>query len=540
MTARSARACPLSVEDKLRIAARSTTSASTTSRAASRAPTPRTSSSSSARRGLEARATRRRPAFGATRRKDDAAEDDAGLRALLDTGCEALCIFGKAWDLHVTEALQTTLEENLRDGGRLGGATSRPQGRTVFFDAEHFFDGYKPNAGYAIEVCQAAAEAGADAVVLCDTNGGTLPHEVVRAVNAVALVIDVPLGIHAHNDAGCAVANSLVAVDAGCVQVQGTMNGYGERTGNADLTAIIPALVLKMGDDCVTRDQLRLLTEVSHFVAETANLSPNPHQPYVGASAFAHKGGVHASAADAARGRLRARRPGRGRQPRARRGERAGGPRVAHDEGRGARASTSPATETAAEVLDAIKELEHKGYRFEAADASLEIMLRKETRHLRAVLPSRELPRHRREARGRPGADRGHHQAARRRAPLHRHRRGQRPGQRAGQGAAHRHRALLSRSWREIQLTDYKVRVLDEKKGTGAVTRVLIESNDAREELGHRRRLREHHRGVVGGARRLGRVRAVAPASGRRRSAGIGGPWWKLTAGGWTGRGDFR
>ena len=235
-------------------------------------------------------------AFGSTCHKGNQASDDAGLQALLDTGCEALCIFGKAWSLHVTETLNATLEENVRMV-RDSVAYLKAAGRTVFFDAEHFFDGYRHDPDYALEVCRAAAEAGADAVVLCDTNGGTLPHEVLRAVQVVAASVECRLGIHTHNDNACAVASSLLAVDAGCTQVQGTINGYGERAGNADLTAIIPALVLKMGDDCITRDQLRLLTEVSHFVAETANVSPNPHQPYVGASAFAHKGGVHASAA---------------------------------------------------------------------------------------------------------------------------------------------------------------------------------------------------------------------------------------------------
>ncbi|MDZ4064507.1 MAG: citramalate synthase, partial [Coriobacteriia bacterium] len=235
-------------------------------------------------------------AFGSTRRKDTAVESDVQVGALLDTGARALCIFGKAWDLHVTEALHATLAENLAMVSDTV-AYLKSQGRTVFFDAEHFFDGYANNAGYAIEVCQAAAKAGADAIVLCDTNGGTMPHEILRAVSAVKLLVDAPLGIHAHNDAGCAVANSLLAIDAGCEHVQGTMNGYGERAGNADLVAIIASLVLKMGDDCIDAERLKLLTEVSHFVAETANLSPYAHQPYVGASAFAHKGGVHVSAA---------------------------------------------------------------------------------------------------------------------------------------------------------------------------------------------------------------------------------------------------
>ncbi|MDO9108457.1 MAG: citramalate synthase, partial [Coriobacteriia bacterium] len=415
-------------------------------------------------------------AFGSTCRKESAAESDPGLNALLDTGCSALCIFGKAWDIHVTETLQTTLEENVRMV-RDSVAYLKAAGRTVFFDAEHFFDGYAHNAGYAIEVCKAAAEAGADAVVLCDTNGGTLPHEVLRVVNAVALVIDAPLGIHAHNDAGCAVANSLLAIDAGCVQVQGTANGYGERAGNADLLAIIPSLVLKMDDVCISIDQLKLLTEVSHFVAETANISPNPHQPYVGASAFAHKGGVHASAAarlpeayehidPAAVGNLA---------------------RVVVSELAGRASITMKAAElgidltgdpaTVGAMLDSIKDLEHQGYSFEAADASLEVLLRKQLgthdpffslESFRCIMEKREDGRVMTEATIKIHVE-GHRYiaTAEGNGPVN-------ALDRALRIAIGRYYPDLA----QIELTDFKVRVLDEKKGTGAVTRVLIESGD--------------------------------------------------------------
>ena len=421
-------------------------------------------------------------AFGATCRKDTAADQDAGLAALLETGCEALCIFGKAWDIHVTETLQTTLEENVRmvhDSV----AFLKAAGRTVFFDAEHFFDGYANNAGYAIEVCQAAASAGADAIVLCDTNGGTLPHEVLRVVAATALVVDAPLGIHAHNDTGCAVANSLVAVDAGCVHVQGTVNGYGERAGNADLITIIPSLVLKMGKECITTEQLKLLTEVSHFVAETANVSPNPHQPFVGSSAFAHKGGVHASAAarlpeayehvdPAAVGNLA---------------------RVVVSELAGRASLTMKAKEmgidlsgdpeTVGAVLDGIKELEHQGYSFEAADGSLEIMLRKETgtyepffalESFRCIMEKREDGRVMTEATIKIHVA-GHRYIA----------------TAEGNGPVNALdkalRIAIGRFFphlEDFELTDYKVRVLDEKKGTGAITRVLIETSDGEKSWG--------------------------------------------------------
>lgn len=415
-------------------------------------------------------------AFGATRRKDTAPADDPGMKALLGTGCETLCVFGKAWDLHVTETLQTTLEENLRmvyDSVRY----LKEQGREVFFDAEHFFDGHRNNAGYAIDVCKAAADAGADAVVLCDTNGGMLPHHVLRVVNEMRLLVNVSLGIHAHNDSGCAVANSIIAVDAGCVQVQGTMNGYGERAGNADLTSIIPALVLKMDDECVSEDQLKLLTEVSHFIAETANLSPEPHQPYVGTSAFAHKGGIHASAADRLEGAYEHVDPASvGNLARFVVSELAGraslklkaaelGIDLGADEGK------------AAEMLDRIKELEHEGYSFEAADASLEIMMRRETGEAEEFfrLESFRVIAEKRED-GKVVTE----------ATIKIHVQGQRFIATAeGNGPVHALdkalRIAIGRFYphlADIQLTDFKVRVLDEKKGTGAVTRVLIVSDD--------------------------------------------------------------
>ncbi len=416
-------------------------------------------------------------AFGTTRRKGISAADDEGLRALLDTGCQALCIFGKAWNVHVTETLRTTLEENL---AMVADSVTflKAQGRTVFFDAEHFFDGYKADPSYAVAVCRAAAGAGADAVVMCDTNGGTLPHEVARIVAEMTAALDVPLGVHAHNDAACAVANSLVAVDAGCVHVQGTMNGYGERAGNADLTSIIPALSLKMGaETSVDADRLQLLTEVSHFVAETANLSPYPQQPYVGASAFAHKGGVHASAAARMEAAYEHIDP-------AVVGNLA---RVVVSELAGRASLTMKAKEmgidltadqeTVVSVLDSIKELEHRGYSFEAADASLEIMLRKKLgtyapffalESFRCIMEKREDGKVMTEATIKIHVE-GHRYIA----------------TAEGNGPVNALdkalRIAIGRFYPNLDaivLDDFKVRVLDEKKGTGAVTRVLIESAD--------------------------------------------------------------
>jgi 2-isopropylmalate synthase len=415
-------------------------------------------------------------AFGSTRRKDTTPETDPGLAALVESGCRACCIVGKAWDLHVTEALGATLEQNLEMVSE-SVAFLRAAGLTVFFDAEHFFDGYEANPDYALAVLRAAADSGAAAVVLCDTNGGTLPQDVARVVGGLEPLVDAPLGIHTHNDAGCAVANALVAVDSGCTHVQGTINGYGERCGNADLTSIIPALVLKMDERCVTEDQLRLLTEVSHFVAETANISPYPQQPYTGTSAFTHKGGLHASANDKLTGAYEHIDP-------AAVGNLA---RVVVSELAGRASLTMKAKELGidltsepaviGDVLETIKELEHRGYTFEAADASLEILLRKKTgtytpsftlESFRCIMEKREDGRVMTEATIKLFCE-GHRFVA------------------TGEGngpvnALDKALRLAIGSFypglEDIVLSDFKVRVLDEKKGTGAVTRVLLVSDD--------------------------------------------------------------
>ncbi len=422
-------------------------------------------------------------AFGSTCRKDVAAVDDEGIQALIATGCETLCIFGKSWDLHVTKTLHTSLAENLRMVAD-SVATLKAAGREVFFDAEHFFDGYLRNPGYALKVVRAAAEAEADAVVLCDTNGGTLPQEVSRITAEVVVAMPgVPIGIHAHDDAGCAVANSLLAVAAGATQVQGTINGYGERAGNADLVTIIPALKLKMNLSVVTDDELKLLTEASHFVAETANLAPDPHHPYVGVSAFAHKGGVHASGAGRMREAYEHVDPSLV-------GNLA---RVVVSELAGAASLKMKATElgvdlesdpaTARRVLDHIKRLEYRGYSFEAADGSLEVLLRKELgtyapiftlESFRCLMEKREDGRVTTEATVKIHVgDERIIATAEGNGPVN-----------ALDGAL---RIALDRFYPDLAsmtLTDYKVRVLDEKKGTAAVTRVLIESSDAEDSWG--------------------------------------------------------
>ncbi|MEP6853511.1 MAG: citramalate synthase, partial [bacterium] len=234
-------------------------------------------------------------AFGATRKAGIAVEDDAQVRALLESRAPVVTLVAKSDVRHVTDALRTTLEENLAMVHDTV-AYLRASGRRVFLDCEHFFDGYRHDSGYGVQVLAAAADAGADVGVLCDTNGGMLPMGVARVVSNVAARTTVRLGIHTQDDTACAVANTLAAVEAGATHVQGTANGYGERAGNADLFAVIAGLVTKMGRDVLPDGCLAELSRVSHAVAEIANLAPDTHQPYVGAAAFAHKAGLHASA----------------------------------------------------------------------------------------------------------------------------------------------------------------------------------------------------------------------------------------------------
>jgi 2-isopropylmalate synthase len=313
-------------------------------------------------------------AFGMTRKAGERAEDSPVLRELLDAGPEVICLVGKAWDLHVTQALRTDLVEGVamvRDSVAFLGA----QGRRVFFDAEHFFDGYLANPGFAMAVVAAAEEAGAERLVLCDTNGGMLPFDVARIVKEVGAQTSARLGIHVHNDAGCAVANSLIAVDAGVFQVQGTVNGYGERTGNADLIPITADLVLKMGaTDALPQGAVERLTDLAHYVAEIANVTPDSHQPYAGRFAFTHKAGLHTSGV----ARLSAAYE---HVPPEVVGNRRGV--VASDLGGAATLRMKAgefrvdlADEDVPRLLEDLKERESRGYTFDAADASLELLMR--------------------------------------------------------------------------------------------------------------------------------------------------------------------
>ncbi len=313
-------------------------------------------------------------AFGATRHSKANAEDDEQLAALLAAGTDAICLVGKSWDYHVEHALRTTPDEAIAMVAD-SVAYLRSKGRRVFFDAEHFFDGYRANPDFALAVLRGAFDAGAERLVLCDTNGGFLSHEVERTIGEVTEAIpDATYGCHFHNDAGLAVANSLLAVRNGVYQVQGCVNGYGERTGNADLSAVIPNLALKMGYATIPDERLTKLTTVSHHLADVVNLPLDPHMPYVGASAFTHKAGLHTSAL--------ARRPDAyehlsptnvGNTTRVVVSELAGRSTVLAK----AKAQGLDLTgDDAQEVVDQIKELEHRGYQFESADGSFELLLR--------------------------------------------------------------------------------------------------------------------------------------------------------------------
>ena len=315
-------------------------------------------------------------AFGSTRRKNTPVEEDAGVKALMDAGTSAVAVFGKAWDLHALEVIGTTLEENL---SMIYDTLLylKQSGREVIFDAEHFFDGYKANPDYALEVLKTAARAGADTIVLCDTNGGTMPHELEEAVKASLAAVDVKLGIHAHNDTELAVANSIIAVRLGVRHVQGTLLGYGERNGNARLSSIIPNLQLKMGYECIG-DNISKLYAVAREAAEITNLPFDETLPYVGRNAFAHKGGMHIDGLRKAKGSFEHIEPslvGNSREF-----------LLSEVAGRSAMAEklkdefpeVAADKEKVGRLMDKLKMLESEGYSFEGAESSFHLFVMKE------------------------------------------------------------------------------------------------------------------------------------------------------------------
>ncbi len=416
-------------------------------------------------------------AFGATRRADTAVHEDAQVRALLDSGAPVVTLVAKSDIRHVAKALRTTPEQNLAMV-RETVAYLREHGRRVFLDAEHFFDGYRNDATYAVEVVRAALEAGAEVVALCDTNGGMLPAEVADVVGRVGELTRGALGIHCHNDTGCAVANSLAAVSAGAVHVQGTLNGYGERTGNANLITLVANLELKLGQPVLPEGSLGEATRIAHAVSEITNVPPYSRQPYVGASAFAHKAGLHASAIRVDPDLYQHADPlCVGNDMRMLVSDMAGRASV-ELKGRELGYDLAGERDVVARVTDRVKELEARGYTFEAADASFELLLREETEGTRPGYFDVESWRVITESRA--GDD------ATSEATVKLHAGGRRlvaTGEGNGPVNALDHALRLALlpvypELEKLELTDYKVRILDASHGTDAVTRVLIETAD--------------------------------------------------------------
>jgi 2-isopropylmalate synthase len=422
-------------------------------------------------------------AFGSTARKGVPPEKDANIRALLDAKTEIITIVGKSWDIHPLIAMDISLEENVELIVK-SITFLKKHVPEVIYDAEHFFDGFKGNKEYALSTIKAAKEAGADCIVLCDTNGGSLPFEIEEIIREVLGSITIPLGIHIHNDTELAVANTIIAVKAGVTQVQGTINGHGERCGNANLCSIIPNLQLKMGIQCLSDDRLTKLKEVSRFVSELANLPHNKHQPYVGDSAFAHKGGLHVSAIRKSPLTYEHIKPELvGNTQRILISDLSGESNVLAkaEEFNIKLEKGNPVTK---KIVTALKELENQGYQFEGAEGSFELLIKKAVgRHKKFfdLLGFRVIV----EKRGDDSpsvaeatimvkvGDRVEHTAAEGNGPVN-----------ALDNALRKALEKFYPGLAEVRLIDYKVRVLSAQEGTGANTRVLIESWDGKTRWG--------------------------------------------------------
>jgi 2-isopropylmalate synthase len=421
-------------------------------------------------------------AFGMTRRRGLGAAEDEGLVALAECVAPVCTLVGKTWALHLEKVVKVDREENLR---MIAESIEflRAAGKRVIYDAEHFFDGYRAEREYALACIRTAAGAGAETVTLCDTNGSSLPSQVSAAtLDAIGVLgAGVRVGIHCHNDAECGVANSLAAVEVGARQVQGTMNGCGERTGNANLVSIIANLQLKLDFRCLSDEQLARLTETAHFVDELLNITPDPNQPYVGRNAFAHKGGLHVAGVSADASTFEHIPPALvGNQRELLVSELAG--RVSVIE-KAAAIGIELDEVTTTRVLARIKELEHRGYQFEAADGSLELLLRRETggytplfrlESWRVIVEQRADGEVQTEATIKIWIDGERRvRTAEGNGPVN----ALDSALRAAIGEVHPHLA-------DIELVNFKVRILDEDKGTGAVTRVLLDSSDGTEVWG--------------------------------------------------------
>jgi 2-isopropylmalate synthase len=416
-------------------------------------------------------------AFGATRRANTKAADDVLLRALAESGAPVVTLVAKSHDRHVELALKTDLQENLamiKDSINF----LRQGGQRVFLDAEHFFDGYRANPAYALEVVRVAAEAGADVIALCDTNGGMLPDELSDVVSKVISDSSARIGIHCHNDTGCAIANSLAAVAAGASHVQGTLNGYGERTGNADLIAIIANLQLKKKQEVLPAGALEEAFRIAHAVAEVTNVSPSARQPYVGISAFAHKAGLHASAIKVDPALYQHENPESvGNDMRMLVSEMAGRASIEIKSSQ-LGFDLSKEKEVVARLVERVKELESGGYTFEAADASFELLLREELAGKKPSFFTIES--------WKTSVDQLADGSVTSRAEVSIRAKGELiSSSGSGNGPVNAiDRALrnglekLYPELAQLELTDYKVRILEGRLGTGAITRVLVESSD--------------------------------------------------------------
>lgn len=413
-------------------------------------------------------------AFGSTRKPRGDVVSDAQLKALLEAETEHICLVGKSWDYHVVEALGVDLDEGVRMVAE-SIEFLKGNGRRVFFDAEHFFDGFRDNPEFAIGVLRAAHEAGAERLVLCDTNGGSLPSDTLAAITAVDQALPgASVGVHYHDDVGTAVASSLVAVEAGVAQVQGCINGYGERTGNTNLSTLIPDLQLKLGQKAITGD-LTTLTTISHHIAEIVNITLDPHLPYVGTSAFTHKAGLHTSALAKRSDAYEHEEPAQvGNQTRMVVSELAGRASVLS---KAAELDLDVDSEFAAAVVERVKEMEHEGYHFEAADGSFELLVRSMSGW---VNPYFELESFRVQSDRRAEEDVVSEATVKLKVD------GERMVK-VGEGVGPVHaldqalRLALADHYPEVadlRLTDYRVRVLDSQDGTSARVRVLLETSD--------------------------------------------------------------
>ena len=417
-------------------------------------------------------------AFSSTMKAEAKPETDPIIKGLMNAKTDYVAIVGKSWDLHVRDALRVSLDTNLKMIGDTI-AYLKKAGKKVFFDAEHFFDGYKRNKNYTMKVLKAARDSGADALILCDTNGGIMVHEVYDIVADVKKSLKTALGIHVHNDSECAVANTLMAVKAGCTNIQGTINGYGERCGNANLCSIIPNVVLKMGHQGIGKEKLKELRELSRFVDELANIVPDKHRPYVGESAFAHKGGIHVSAIRKNPETYEHIEPALvGNSQRVLISDLSGESNILY-KAKEFKINAEKHKNVVRDVVQQVKDLEMKGYQFEAAEGSLELLIKKALgvhRNYFDLIGFRIVVEKREETQPVTEAtimiqvgDQVEHTAAMGKGPVN-----------ALDKALRKALYKFYPDLKEMELVDYKVRVLSTHEGTAALTRVLIESSDGK------------------------------------------------------------